>query len=352
MASPKISVIVPVYNIELYIEKCIESLVSQLYQNIEIILVDDGTKDNSGKICDEYGKKDSRIKIIHKQNGGLSSARNAGLDIAAGDYILFVDGDDWIEEDYVEKCVSKLNEAGEKVDLLITPYIREYKDRSIKNKLFKDSIYFEKSLLKEKVFRRFFGLYREELKNASSIDDLSTAWGKFYKYEYCQDVRFTDTKLIGTEDAWFNINVINKMDCAIYYDEVYYHYNKENQTSLVRSYNKYLFNGWKNLYAYMYDFIEKERLGGEYYEALNNRIIVNIFSLVRNIFNSNLKVKEKKQLTLEVLNDEIYVKAFEDFEYSCLDFKWKIFYKCCQKKQLFCIYVLVFLAEILKKKLK
>lgn len=100
----KISVIVPVYNVEKYLERCVESIFKQTYKNIEIILVDDGSTDNSGKICDKFLKKDERVKVIHKENGGLSDARNAGLEILSGKYIMFVDSDDWISPAMVEKC--------------------------------------------------------------------------------------------------------------------------------------------------------------------------------------------------------------------------------------------------------
>ena len=102
MAEPLISVIIPVYNVEKYLEKCINSVIGQTYKNIEIIIVDDGSTDKSGLICDFFAGKDTRIVVIHKVNGGLSSARNAGLDIAKGDYIGFVDSDDWIEPDMYE----------------------------------------------------------------------------------------------------------------------------------------------------------------------------------------------------------------------------------------------------------
>lgn len=97
-----ISVIVPVYNVEEYLPRCVDSILAQTYQNLEIILVDDGTKDASDKICDDYAAKDPRIKVIHKENGGLSSARNAGIDIAKGEYLGFVDSDDWIEPEMYE----------------------------------------------------------------------------------------------------------------------------------------------------------------------------------------------------------------------------------------------------------
>lgn len=103
--TPLLSVIVPVYNVEDYLGRCVESILAQTYKNLEIILVDDGAKDSSGAICDAYAQKDRRIQVIHKENGGLSSARNAGLDMATGTYIAFVDSDDWIEPDAYENML-------------------------------------------------------------------------------------------------------------------------------------------------------------------------------------------------------------------------------------------------------
>ena len=100
--NPKISVIVPVYKVEKYLDKCVESIVNQTYKNLEIILVDDGSPDNCPAMCDEWAEKDERIRVIHKENGGLADARNAGMDIATGDYIGFVDSDDWIEPNMYE----------------------------------------------------------------------------------------------------------------------------------------------------------------------------------------------------------------------------------------------------------
>lgn len=97
-----VSVIVPIYKVEPYLKRAVDSIINQTYSKLEIILVDDGSPDNCGKICDDYAKRDNRIKVIHKENGGLSDARNAGLDIATGEYIAFVDSDDYIAEDFVE----------------------------------------------------------------------------------------------------------------------------------------------------------------------------------------------------------------------------------------------------------
>ena len=104
-----VSIIVPIYNIEGYIRECIDSILAQTYPDFELILVDDGSPDNCGRICDEYAEKDVRIKVIHKENGGLTSARNAGLSVAKGDWIMHVDGDDWIEPDMIESLIEAAN---------------------------------------------------------------------------------------------------------------------------------------------------------------------------------------------------------------------------------------------------
>ena len=110
MSGELITVIVPVYNVKDYLQQCVESICGQTYQNLEILLVDDGSTDGSGKICDELAKKDTRIKVIHKPNGGLSDARNAGLDVATGDYIGYVDSDDYIEPDMFEILLTNIEE--------------------------------------------------------------------------------------------------------------------------------------------------------------------------------------------------------------------------------------------------
>ncbi len=117
---PLISVIVPVYNVERYLRKCVNSIVTQTYRNLEIILVDDGSTDRSGEICDELTRTDDRIRVIHKENGGLSSARNAGLDVISGEFISFIDSDDFISESYIKCLYKRISEDGS--DMVISGY--------------------------------------------------------------------------------------------------------------------------------------------------------------------------------------------------------------------------------------
>lgn len=135
---PLISVIVPIYNIEEYLHKCIETIINQTYTNIQIILIDDGSTDTSGNICDMYKKQDSRIEVIHKKNDGLVSARKKGVSIAKGEYISFVDGDDWVEIDALER----LMESGQDADIITCACFEEYGDYQIvKKNSIKEGVY-------------------------------------------------------------------------------------------------------------------------------------------------------------------------------------------------------------------
>ena len=169
----KISVIIPVYGVEKYIRKCLESVVNQTYKNLEIIVVNDGTKDNSMEIVKEY-LEDKRIVIINKENGGISSARNAGLKIATGDYISFVDSDDWLELDLYKKLMIDLNDE----DIIIFNY------KVIDNKNLK--------VLKEK---KFFN-YNRSLKTKRNMggeylfDIEPYVWNKLFKRKFIEDYKY------------------------------------------------------------------------------------------------------------------------------------------------------------------
>ena len=129
----KVSIIIPVYNVEKFIKRCINSALSQTYLNTEIILIDDGSTDNSGKICDDAAKRDCRIRVLHQENSGLSSARNVGIELATGDALFFLDSDDYISCDCISKCVKMLNENSADIAIMQMMYIAEGTNEEIKS---------------------------------------------------------------------------------------------------------------------------------------------------------------------------------------------------------------------------
>ncbi len=187
-----ISVIVPVYKVEKYLNKCIESIVNQTYKNLEIILVDDGSPDECGKICDNYAQKDMRIKVIHKENGGLSDARNAGINISNGKYISFIDSDDYIDLEYIELLYKTIKK--DKSDMAISSHKVIYENGTILEKATK-----EESILESKeVLKRI--LYDDGI-------DLS-AWAKLYKIELFEEIRYPKGRLF--EDAATTYKLVDK----------------------------------------------------------------------------------------------------------------------------------------------
>lgn len=195
MRKPLISIIVPVYNVEKYLPQCLDSIMVQTYTNLEIILVDDGSTDNGGHICDEYAKSDSRIKVIHKQNAGLSAARNLGLDIAHGEYIGFVDSDDWIEPTMYEDLYAGFSITEN--TLLTNGMIYQYDDITGEELLMRPHSWKRESLLV--INGADFG------KAMFSETSNHYAWSKLYRREVFDWVRFREGR--NDEDTLFTYDL-------------------------------------------------------------------------------------------------------------------------------------------------
>ena len=211
---PKVSVIVPVYNVEKYLERCVESLLSQTFTDHEIILVDDGSKDNSGILCDDLKKRDDRIRVFHKENGGLSDARNYGVDNAKGEYIAFVDSDDYVSKDYLSLLVSGIENCG--ADVFQVGYY------NVVNGVVDDSPYEQEEKIFDS-FGAFNNLYGDESKYGP-LDFLT--WDKIYKKQLFFSLSFA--KGLRCEDAIFTSEAV--MHCkkiAVTSKKAYYYCRRE-----------------------------------------------------------------------------------------------------------------------------
>ena len=212
--TPLISVIVPIYNVEEYLDKCVNSILNQTYRNLEIILVDDGSPDNCPKMCDDYAKKDKRIKVIHKVNGGLSDARNIGINQSSGEYISFIDSDDYIAENYIEVLFNNLKKYNS--DLSIGGHLVLYDDgKRINRYTNEEYVSNSKSILKKM-------LYDDGI-------DLS-AWAKLYKASLFKNVSYPVGRLY--EDAattYKLIDLANKI--SVNSLPIYYYVIRKNSIS-------------------------------------------------------------------------------------------------------------------------
>lgn len=210
-----ISIIVPVYNVELYLDKCMESIVNQTYKNLEIILIDDGSTDDSGKKCDEWARKDNRIKVIHKENGGVSSARNVGLEMAKGEYIGFVDSDDFIDENMYEMMHREIKK--DEIDLVICGAKQITFNEKVE--LVKTEEYSYQVINQLEMFQKFYPLY-------------GTVWNCLFIKNKLNDIKF-NTKMYTAEDLNFVCHYILRCEGSgiVVKRDLYYYVRRETSTT-------------------------------------------------------------------------------------------------------------------------
>lgn len=225
MNNPLISVIVPIYNVECYLKTCIDSIVNQTYSNLEIILVDDGSPDKSPEICDEYAKNDSRVKVIHQENGGLAHARNVGIAKSSGEYLTFIDSDDYVSNDYVESLYKGIAELGADISLAsFYPFTKENELAISYSELSFTEV------TREECFKRY-GAIKADL----SMPFIS-ACNKLYKRDLFSSIRFPIGKLY--EDAFSTYKLLDNAKKIVFTSTYLYFYRLNPQSILGQSFKE------------------------------------------------------------------------------------------------------------------
>lgn len=219
-SNPLISVIVPIYKVEEYLQTCIDSIIKQTYPNLEIILVDDGSPDRCGEICDAYATQDSRIIVVHKKNGGLSDARNAGLDISKGEYIAFVDSDDLVHPQFIELLVE--NAIKTNSDIVICDIVNFDSNESINSTAINEYKIIERE--RDFYFFVIFNCFPEK----ELASNIVVAWNKLYKKELWNDLRYPYGKL--HEDNFVIHSLINMSDKILRIDAPLYYYRQRQES--------------------------------------------------------------------------------------------------------------------------
>lgn len=233
-----ISIIVPIYNVEKYLKKCLDSLIKQTYQNIEMVLVDDGSPDCCPQICDKYAQNDPRIKVIHKQNGGLSSARNAGLKIASGAFISFVDSDDWVNDHYIETLYLAQNKFN--ADLVIAEH-QNVHDDYVCNEKAQQGSFIEKISPKESLKRLF----------CENNPSYTVAWGKLYRKQLLENFYFPNGKF--HEDEFTTYLLFHKTSNICHTNAVLYYYRQRTDNITSTQHPLDLLEAFENQYSFFKD---------------------------------------------------------------------------------------------------
>lgn len=304
-----ISIVVPIYKVEKYLNRCIDSILNQTINNFELILVNDGSTDGCGKICDEYSRKDNRIKVIHKENGGLSDARNTGIKAAKGKYIGFIDSDDYIEADMYEILYNDIQSNN--ADISVCGYYTDYLNANIRNYINNEK----------------FILNKEEA--LGMIDKISPgAWNKLYKREIFEDIEYPVGKL--NEDVFIIINILEKCNKIVFDTRPKYHYIQRASSITKATFDErkwHCVDAWKkNLeiikekYPNQQEVFEYKHIGS-YLHLLDTLILMpnykqskdykQVDSFIRNNISSILKnkyiiTKRKIALLAYIINNDIY----------------------------------------------
>lgn len=286
----KVSVIVPVYNCEKYLRKCIESIINQTLEDLEIILINDGSTDNSGKILDEYKSKDSRIKVIHKKNEGQSVARNIGLNIATGTYIGFVDSDDWIDSKMYENLYNAINKSQSDVAVCGRQACTETGKLSYKSSIQDEVFHFKNESLENYIISRLF--YKHTV----------VVWNKLYRKELIDiyNLRFENVDYVGSEDALFNYKILCHTNKLIAINNIYYN-QLSREGSTARSYK----------YGYIQRTGNLIKCMEEYSKNINKNILPkDIFPIVLLFFHqwnmSQIKTYSNVDNKLTLISKELY----------------------------------------------
>lgn len=285
--SQKISVIIPVYNVEKYLCACVNSVINQTYKNLEIILVDDGSTDKSGAICDEYALKDERIKVFHKSNGGLSSARNYGLDRMSGDYVFFLDSDDFISLQCLEKMLEVSIEQNADIVSSLNKRFATESDLITQNTVKKEIVVYSSKQTLENTFKKTENFF-------------VVSWAKLYKYKTFDNLRFTEGVI--HEDEFICHRLYGQINKFVLLKEELYFY-RENPCSITGV--KYNIKRPDYLLA-LEDRVEYFK---QYFPKLYNDCALFFAYRAIDLYFEVPKIKEKKAIQKRIKN--IYKYAYK-----------------------------------------
>lgn len=294
----KYSLIIPVYNCQDYIRRCVESILKQEYANYEIILINDGSNDDSGNICDEYAKNNKQIKVIHKKNEGVSAARNDGLKQATGKYICFLDVDDYIDKNYFT-TTDKIIEKHKDVELINFGFYSEVENSNFEV-MSSDKINYTKRIYKthDKIKKDFVNLWDNTM--------LYNIWNKVYLAKIIKENKIEFPKNNWGEDVEFNRMYLSKINSMYNSDKCFYHYIRERKGAATKNYKPEIFETRKKEFGEFNEYFKKWGISkDEYYEYSCRRYIERVLGCIENVYCSNMKFKNRYKEIKKFIYDPI-----------------------------------------------
>ena len=337
-----ISIIVPIYKVENFIRQCIDSIVAQTYKDLEIILVDDGSPDNCPKICDEYAKADKRVRVIHQPNGGLINARKSGLKAASGDYVCFVDGDDWIEPDMYEHIAESIE--SNTPDCIITQFYYSYTDKEIKSSYALNKPYYNRNAIENEVFPSM--LFTEPY---YSFGIYPNCWTKVFKKvileKHLMDV---NERIRLGEDIAFTFPCLMECQSISFIDKALYHY-RINSESMTKKYDPKLCDIFYLPYETL--MIKSEYLNVDLSDQLPYYLLYLVNFLIRNeTLVSHYNSQEQTVKVIErVINNNDIQNTLARVDPSIIPSHTKILLKAINRKNKFTIRIYM---KLLRKFMK
>lgn len=341
-----ISVIVPVYNVEKYLTKCVDSIIDQTYKNLEIILVDDGSPDSCGEICDKYAEKDARVKVIHKSNGGLVSARNAGYDVVTGHWHMYLDGDDWLSLDTCEKLVVAIERHPDE-EMIFFNMIEELGSKSIKGKWKLQSD-------KPEIMYDRAGCVELSRMTLDHVAGVQSSCGKLINTEHAKNnnIRHNPKLIQGSEDTEFALRAFYSCNKCLYIDEYLYHY-RYNPNSI----SKKIDERNSQYLADCYAEIEKEIVGFERYEDFKATLYQDVLYVIVTIavttyFHPENKEVYKSRVSMfknVIMRNEIFTKSLRYGSLEGIDKKRRFTIFCIRQELYFLIDFVAYMKIFLMK---